>query len=54
MKFKKIAAVILSIVMIMSITFTAGAVMETDGILYERIDSSVCLEITGIMPGGVL
>lgn len=54
MKLKKIAAAILSIVMIMSFTVTAGAVMETDGILYERIDSSVCLEIKGIMPGGVL
>ena len=54
MKLNKIAAAILSIVMIISFTVTAGAVVETYGILYERIDSSACLEIKGIMPGGVL
>ena len=51
---KKLFAVLLCAVTMMSFTVTAGAVSSQDGFLYERIDNSNVMEIVGIDPDGEL
>ena len=53
-KIKKILAVIICIIMMMSFTVRVCADVEYDGFLYNRIDSSDILEITGIYTNGTL
>ncbi|MBQ2177021.1 MAG: leucine-rich repeat protein, partial [Alphaproteobacteria bacterium] len=51
---KKIVAVVLCIVMMMSICVSADAFSEQYGFVYERIDNSDVLEIVGIASDGEL
>ena len=53
-KIKKVLAIILCIVTLMSFTIMAGAVSEKYGFLYGRIDNSDVLEIVGISSDGEL
>ncbi|MBQ7522487.1 MAG: leucine-rich repeat domain-containing protein [Clostridia bacterium] len=51
---KKMVAVVLCLVMIMSFGVSAGAVSQRYGFLYDRIDNSDVLEIVGIVSDGEL
>jgi len=51
---KKMIAVVLCLIMIMSFGLSAGAVSQRYGFLYDRIDNSDVLEIVGIASDGVL